>query len=92
MAVTSMLHEAFKFITCHYLTDSTEKRMIIVIPNVASLVEGRHWCLSSVLATTHPCLWLEHNWNDCKFGICTLVKEEPQRTTAIAACAVHESA
>lgn len=85
-----MLHDAFKLLACHYLTENTEKSMVTVFLNVASLVESRSWPLSSVLVTSY--LWLEQSWDDCKFHLCTLFKEEAERVTNITACAVHASA
>lgn len=90
MAVSGMLHEAFK-LTCHYLTESTEKRKIIIIPNVASLVEGRYWCLSCFGHNPSLSLaWTEPEW--MQIWSLQSVKEEPEKGTGIIACAVCASA
>lgn len=76
-----MLPEAFKLVTYHSLTKSTDERMIIDFHSVASVMEGR----PSGLITSYLCLSLrlEQSWNDCIYGLCTLFKEEAEKVTVL---------
>lgn len=61
-----------------------------------SLSDGRQTLISILwfdhILSLFLSLWLEQSWNNCKFDLCTLFKEEAERVTAITACAVHASA
>lgn len=60
MERSGMLHEAFKLLTCHSLPKSTEKRMIMTFPIVASAVENQTLKACSLWQTLVPSLCFGH--------------------------------